>query len=152
MTRALAAGHPLQQAVSFLFLFLLLFLFSLISLLFFDSVFHVFFFLLRSLYPIGLLLSSVGFVSSVSFFLTVFFHPFSKLSLFKLFFFDLLLLFCSSLKSSFSNFLFCHVFFELLCKNLSLLLFISCFFFRSLCFSVFSLSFVLLFLLFTCFL
>ena len=37
-----AAGHPLQQAVSFLFLFLLLFLLSLISLLFFDNVFSFF--------------------------------------------------------------------------------------------------------------
>ena len=36
---------------------------------------------------------------------------------------DLLLLFSFSLKSSFSTFLFCHLCSELLCKNLSLLLF-----------------------------
>ena len=42
MTRTSAAGHPLQQAVSFLFFYLLLFLLSLISLLFFDSVFLFF--------------------------------------------------------------------------------------------------------------
>ena len=62
---------------------------------------------------------------------------------------DLLLLFSFSLKSSFSTFLFCHLCSELLCKNLSLLLLFSCSFFRFLCFSVFSLPFVLFFLLFT---
>ena len=47
MTRTSAAGHPLQQAVPFLFLFLLLFLLSLISLFCYDSVF---FFFLSSLF------------------------------------------------------------------------------------------------------
>ena len=79
LTRTLAAG----QAVSFLFFYLLLFLLSLISLLFFDSVFLFFdcvlCTLLYFLFPPFVLFH-------LSLFPNLFFPPFSKLSLFKLFF------------------------------------------------------------------
>ena len=139
MTRTSAAGHPLHQAVSFLFLFLLLFWLSLISLLFLRQCFSFFF--IAFFVPFCNFCFSPPFVLfHLSLFLTFFFPPFLKLLLFWLFFFDLFLLFCYFLTLSFLSSIF-----ELLCKNLSLLLFISCFFFRFLCFSVFCLSFVLLF-------
>ena len=75
VARTSAAGHPLQQAVSFLSLFLLLFLLSLIF--FLRQCFSLFF--MRSLFlPL--------FCFICLFFLTVFFPPFSKLFLFQLFF------------------------------------------------------------------
>ena len=103
-------------------------------LFFYNSVFR-FFCVLCSFFVI-LVFPSLCFVSSVSFFLIVFFTPFSKLFLFQLFFSDLLLLFCSSLKSSFSNFLFCDEFFNSFVKTC-----------HSFCFSLVSCSFSVLFCL-----
>ena len=116
MTRTSAAGHPLHQAVSFLFLsFYCIFLYFLF---FLRQCFSFSSFLLRSLFPFVLLLSSLCFVSSVSF--SNFFLPsFLKTPLVLA-----LLLLISSCFLLFSElFLFFNLFFELLCKNLSLLLF-----------------------------
>ena len=151
MTRTSAAGHPLQQAVSFLFLFLLLFLFSLISLIF-RQCFFFFSCVLCTLLSHPSLLSLC--VLLCLFFLTFFFPPLSKLSLFKLFFSwsPLAFLFFSDLNPSFFSASSSSIYFlNSFWKNLSHLLFISCSFLSFLCFSVFSLPFVF-FLLFTCFL
>ena len=130
MTRTSAAGHPLHQAVSFLFLSFYC-ISSVFSLLFHNSVFLRFSFFIAFFVPVCnscFTLPLFCFICLVQ--LTYFLHPFLKLFLFWLFFSWSLLpfLFFSEL------FLFFHLFLELFSKNLSLLLFISCFFFS---FSVF---------------
>ena len=133
VTRTSAVGHPLQQAVSFHFLFLLLLVFKVF---YFFTI--VFFFVFSFCFSFFVPFCNSCFHLPLFCFTCLFFANFFRPSFLKtlldwallvwalLLWSPLVFLFFSEL--SFGKFPFLSSILELLCKNLSLLLFISCFF------------------------